>query len=83
VGFIIFVWFVALIVYLSKGYFRPHSQPASPVSSSRRISFDQVIDGEFFPQTENLEWTRSGTGDGHFLVRYDFPNLFNVDGKVK
>jgi len=41
-GVLVIFWLGALIGYLSKGYFRPHSAPASPIAAARRITFDQV-----------------------------------------
>ena len=35
-------WIIALIGFLSKGYFLPHQAPSSPVAASRRVTFDRV-----------------------------------------
>lgn len=43
VGIVLLLWIGALVGYLSKGYFRPHQAPPSPVASSRRITFEQVL----------------------------------------
>lgn len=43
VGIVLLIWIGALVGYLSKGYFRPHQAPPSPVASSRRITFEQVF----------------------------------------
>ena len=42
VGIVLLLWIGSLVGYLSKGYFRPHQAPPSPVASSRRITFEQV-----------------------------------------
>ena len=36
------IWFAALVVLLSKGYFLPNRAPSSPIAEIRRITFDQV-----------------------------------------
>ena len=35
-------WIIALIGFLSKGYFLPHQAPSSPVAASRRVTFERV-----------------------------------------
>ena len=83
VGIELLIWLGALIGYLSKGYFRPHQAPPSPVAASRRLTFEQVFnlllrnkltrqitDGELHARRKSLEWTSSLAGhDGVFLVR--------------
>jgi hypothetical protein len=81
VGIVLLIWIGALVGYLSKGYFRPHQAPPSPVASSRRITFEQVFtsveradkkitNGEFYASHKSVEWTSSKSGhDGVFLVR--------------
>lgn len=74
------VWIGAFISYLSKGYFLPHQAPASPIASSRRITFDQVpqkladlqqvLNGDFHPRYRYVEWISSKDGeDGVFIYR--------------
>ena len=70
------IWIGALIGYLSKGYFRPHQAPPSPIAASRRITFDQVTNGEFYAQHKDVKWTTTKDGnDGVFLTMFVLEGL--------
>ena len=47
-------WIIALIGFLSKGYFLPHQAPSSPVAASRRVTFDRVCSS--FQVGSNFRW---------------------------
>jgi hypothetical protein len=75
IGLLLVFWGGALIGYLSKGYFRPHRAPPSPIAAARRITIDQVtlpfsrgLMGSFWMQSCHQS-IRNWSGQSRWMAR--------------
>ncbi|KAF1840521.1 putative dipeptidyl-aminopeptidase B [Cucurbitaria berberidis CBS 394.84] len=73
-------WALALVSFLMKGTYKPaSSRPHDPLASStkgsaKKISMDQVLGGQFWPQQQSVSWIAGPNGEDGLLLEKGVAN---------